>query len=176
MLIKAYGLYWNPEIVNWGSRGAGNAGDLNGKIKTDTGHSIIDFWGAKGIYVLHHEFRPIYVGKAFGTLMGPRLRAHLTDRLAGRWDMFSWFSISAPRITKGDVSQPGRRTHAPETVTNTLEALAILIADPALNRKRESLDGAYEAEQHGQPNPRSIRSYLEDILARFPQVESTRKQ
>lgn len=168
MLIKAYGLYWNPEIINWGSRGRGNEGELPGRIREDRRAYQINFWAAKGIYVLHHEFKPIYVGKAFGTLMGPRLRDHLTDRLAGRWDMFSWFSVSAPRITQGDVSQPGGRHLNPETITNTLEALAILIADPALNRKRESLDGAYEAEQLERPNPRTLRSYLEEIIERLP--------
>lgn len=167
MLIKSYGLYWNPDIVNWGSPGAGNAGELKGKVK-DNGSHTIDFWKAKGIYVLHNEFRPIYVGKAFGTLLGPRLRNHLTDRLAGRWDMFSWFSVSAPRFTTKDVSKPGKRQVSPETVTNTLEALAILIADPALNRKRETLDGAYEAEQLAQPHPKSIRNYLDEILSRLP--------
>lgn len=168
MLIKSYGLYWNPEIVYWGAPGAGNAGELKGKIK-DGGTYAIDFWKAKGIYVLHNEFHPIYVGKAFGTMLGPRLRNHLADRLAGRWDMFSWFSISAPRFSKGDVSQPGTRILSPETITDTLEALAILIADPALNRKRETLAGAYEVEQLAQPHPKSIRAYLEEILTRLPE-------
>lgn len=90
----------------------------------------------------------------------------MSDRFAGRWDMFSWFSISNPRITKRDVAIPGQRQLGPSIVTSTLEALAILIADPALNRKREALDGAYEAVQPQGAKPKTIRSYLEELLDR----------
>lgn len=168
MLIKAYGLYWNPGIVNWGGRGRGNGASLDGKIQDNNRDIEINFWNAKGIYVLHNEFKAIYVGKAYGTSIGYRLRDHLTDRLSGRWDMFSWFSVSSPRLVQRDVSQPGTRQLSPETVIDTIEALGILIADPALNRKRETLRDAYEAIQSAQAHPRTIRSYLEDILARLP--------
>ena len=70
-----------------GKRGAGNKGTLIGKIKPSNKH--IDFWEARGVYVLHDNFKAIYVGKAFGTSLGKRVRDHLSDRLAGRWDMFS---------------------------------------------------------------------------------------
>jgi hypothetical protein len=52
-----------------------------------------------------------------------------------------------------------------------LEALAILIADPALNRRRERLPGAFQAEQAKNPHPKTIRRYLEDILKALPTVE-----
>ncbi len=141
---------------------------LNGRIKRQDQDHTINFWEARGIYVLHSEFRPLYVGKAFGTSIGHRVRSHLSDRLAGRWDMFSWFSVSAPRFTQHDVSTPGTRQLGAEIITDTLEALAIVIADPALNRRREALRDAYESEQIEQANPRTIRNYLEDILARLP--------
>ncbi|WP_075989703.1 GIY-YIG nuclease family protein [Vibrio fluvialis] len=165
MLIKAYGTYWNPEMVEWGSRGAGQGGKLVGTVKFDSKtKKEIDFWDAKGIYVLHSEYKTIYVGKAFGTSIGKRLRDHLTDRLAGRWDMFSWYSVSAPKKVEGGVTKPGKRQIGPETYIDTFEALAILISDPPLNRKRESLKSAYEVSQKEQPNPRTLRSYLEEIL------------
>lgn len=124
----------------------------------------IDFWEARGIYVLHDNFKAIYVGKAFGSSIGERLRDHLSDRLAGRWDMFSWFSISAIRKTQRDVSQPAQRQVKPETVVDTMEALAILVANPTLNRKREALPKAVGAEQVDSPNPQTIRHYLQEIL------------
>lgn len=165
MLIKAYGTYWNPEMVEWGSRGAGQGGKLVGTVKFDSKtKKEIDFWDAKGIYVLHSEYKTIYVGKAFGTSIGKRLRDHLTDRLAGRWDMFSWYSVSAPKKVEGGVTKPSKRQIGPETYIDTFEALAILISDPPLNRKRESLKSAYEVSQKEQPNPRTLRSYLEEIL------------
>ena len=145
----------------------GNQGKLEGNIKKDNKTYLINFWEAKGIYVLHSDFRAIYVGKAFGTSIGKRLRDHLTDRLAGRWDMFSGYSVSSPRTTQLDVAQPGQRQVNPDTVVSTLEALAILVADPSLNRKRESLQDAFEAFQPDNANPRMIRSYLEEILEKL---------
>jgi len=167
MLIKSYGLYWNPDLVDWGSVGAGNSGDLAGVIKRKSKKHIINFWEAKGIYVLHADFKAVYVGKAFQTSIGKRLRDHLSDRFAGRWDMFSWFSISNPRITQANVATPGQRQLGPDTITSTLEALAILVADPPLNRKRESLNEAYEAVQPKGAKPKTIRSYLEDLLKKI---------
>ena len=164
-LIKCYGEFWNPDLVDWGKKGSGNKGSLVGKIKPTNLH--IDFWEGRGIYVLHDNFKAIYVGKAFGTSLGNRLRDHLSDRLAGRWDMFSWFSTSAVRTTQKDVSRPAQRQIKPETIVNTMEALAILIADPALNRKREALPNAYEAEQVSSPTPQTIRHYLHQILSKL---------
>lgn len=109
MLIKSFGLYWNPDIVDWGAVGAGNRGDLAGVITRKKEKHRINFWEAKGIYVLHADFKAVYVGKALRTSIGARLRDHLADRFAGRWDMFSWFSISNPRITKRDVACPSGR-------------------------------------------------------------------
>ena len=164
MLIKAYGTFWNPEMVDWGSRGSGNSGKLLGSIKQNKVKKEYDFWDAKGIYVLHKDFKAIYVGKAFGTSIGKRTRDHLTDRLAGRWDMFSWYSVSAPRQQDMKVTIPGKRTINPETYIDTFEALAILISDPPLNRKRETFKGAFEVIQKEQANPRTLTSYLEEIL------------
>jgi len=164
MFIKSYGQMWNPDIVNWNGTGTGK---LIGNIKRDKSWIGIDFWNAKGIYVLHSDFKSIYVGKAFSTSIGKRLQDHLADRLAGRWDMFSWYSVSGPRITRRDVSQPGQRLVKPEIITDTLEALAILIADPALNRKREKLKHAYEAFQPENATPMTIRTYLEKILGKL---------
>lgn len=164
MLIRAYGLLWNPDTVEWGSKGAGNRGKLEGRVRHKGKAHTIDFWDAQGLYVLHADFKTVYVGKAGSNRMGPRLREHLTDRFAGRWDMFSWFGLSTVAMGDKRVRDPGKRSVRPETITDTLEALAILIADPALNRKREKLPAALQAEQVRNPHPRTIRRYLEDIL------------
>jgi hypothetical protein len=128
----------------------------------------MDFWLAQGIYVLHSEFRPVSVGKAFGTRLGPRLRAHLTDHLQGRWDMFSWYTLSTLNKLTGTLRDPGARKLKPDTVNDTLEALAILISNPPLNRREESIPNAVEAEQ-ASSSVRSIREYLEEILERLPE-------
>lgn len=167
MLIKAYGQFWNPDIIDWGRPGAGGQGHLPGETtnKKNGNKYNIDYWKARGIYILHSEFNTVYVGQAFDTKLGPRLRNHLTDRFMGRWDMFSWFSVSSPRFTTLDVSDgSSKRPLHTRTIVNTLEALGILVADPALNRKRERFQNAYEAFQPKDGNIKSIRSYLENIL------------
>jgi hypothetical protein len=95
MLIRAYGQYWNPDIVDWGKQGPGNKGQLLGSGKWGATTIDIDVWDQHGIYVLHDEFRCVYVGQTSGQFLGKRLRDHLTDRFAGRWDMFSWFGIDS---------------------------------------------------------------------------------
>ena len=166
MLIRAYGHYWNPDIVEWGQRGPGGQGQLLGKVRVNGTNHEIDFWNAFGIYVLHDDFRAIYVGKAASTRLGPRIRNHLSDRFAGRWDMFSWFSLSKVNVTSRGVAEPGIRQLTKETVNDTLEAISILIADPPLNRKRETIPSAREARQVKSPHPKTIRTYLEAILKR----------
>ncbi|REL23924.1 hypothetical protein DYD21_20695 [Rhodohalobacter sp. SW132] len=168
MLIRAYGSFWNPDIVDWGTVGAGNKGSLVGKVKIKKSTHKIDFWDAVAIYVLHDQFKTVYIGKAYGSRLGPRLRDHLTDRFAGRWDMFSWFTLSTVNTVNPGLRAPGTRQVNPETILNTLEALSIAITDPALNRKRESIPKAIEAIQVGD-SPKAIRSYLEEILEKIDQ-------
>lgn len=165
MLIKAYGQFWNPDIIDWGRPGRGGQGHLIGETKKQQKKHKIDYWNARGIYVLHADFKTVYVGQAFDTKLGPRLRNHLTDRFMGRWDMFSWFSVSGPRFSSLDVSDgDSQRQFGSAAVVDTLEALGILIADPALNRKREKLQQAYEAVQPVGKSIKTVRTYLESIL------------
>ncbi|MCF2904917.1 GIY-YIG nuclease family protein [Octadecabacter sp. CECT 8868] len=170
-LIKLYGEFWNPDIIDWGARGAGNAAQFLGEVKKDKKKYKANFFGAQGIYILFDSFKPVYVGKAFSTSIGKRVRDHMSDRHAGRWDMFSWYSTCTFKITDSTLRNAGTRQLRPETVVNTLEALAILIADPALNRKRESLPNAMEVFQQDNPNPVTVRHYLETILSRLPDDE-----
>ena len=163
-LIKVYGELWNPDIVDWGSKGPGNKGKLSGEIKIDGNKRSLNCWDTEGVYVLYDNYKAIYVGKAFKTTIGKRLRDHLSDRLAGRWDMFSFYSTSSYRKTTNDLKSASTAKLSPETIINTLEAMAILIADPALNRKRETLTDALQVQQSSSPHPHTIRHYLEQIL------------
>ena len=86
--------------------------------------------------------------------------------------MFSWFSMSRPRLTQKDVSAPGTRQIEPKTVIDTMEALGILIADPALNRKREKLKDAYEAIQKEAATPQTIRNYLQEITKKLDKAKN----
>lgn len=166
-LIRQFGEFWNPDMVSWGKKGPGNGGKLIGEVKGDNGWVNINFWEARGVYVLYDNFTITYVGKAIDQPLGKRLRDHLSDRLAGRWDMFSWYSLSSIRWAQNDVRVPGTRQISPDTMINTLEALCIAIAEPRLNRRKEALPGALEATQVGSEHPQSVRHYLERILAKL---------
>ena len=116
MLIKAYGEFWNPFATDWKSK------ELLGKGLPKNYRHEINFWEAKGIYVLLREFRPVYVGKSWADRIGPRLYEHLADKFAGRWDMFSWYSVSKPNKTTKDVNSPKNRPVPLRTAIATLES------------------------------------------------------
>ena len=84
--IKAFGIYWNRDLVHWKSSpdllGAQLEGALDVNFKTQV-----------GIYLLHDARETIYIGQAIQQPLGVRLKQHTTDRLSGRWDRFSWFGF-----------------------------------------------------------------------------------
>lgn len=90
----------NPDAVDWRGR------DLEGSWRDDGLMRENNPGSAKGIYVLHHEFNPIYAGEALADSsgIGKRLADHLTDRLVARWDMFSWDSLSKTNKTSPAVA------------------------------------------------------------------------
>ena len=160
-LIHFYGELWNPDIIDWGTRGAGNKGEMRGKFKRDKKTSEVNFWEQRGIYALYLDFQLVYVGQVFDGPLGKRLRDHLTDRFGGRWDMFSWFGAST--VKQKTCQIPGQRQLRPQTVINTLEAVLISTANPPLNRKRNSIPGALKVDQPESKVPHTIRNYLETL-------------
>lgn len=64
-----------------------------------------------------------------------RLKDHLTDDLAGRWDMFSWFGTRQV-IAQGKLKAPKASASTTfDTALNHLEAILIHVAEPPLNRQ-----------------------------------------
>lgn len=171
MLIRAYGQFWNPDIVDWGKQGPGNKGQLLGKGKVGGNTVIVDIWDQHGVYVLHDEFRAVYVGQTCGQFLGKRLRDHLVDRFAGRWDMFSWYGIDTVKVD-GRLRRAGARIVQPDEMIRTIEALAILIADPPLNRKRETLKKAILIEQAKSPHPYTVRRYLQNLTEGLEEIRT----
>ncbi len=93
-MIKSYGVYWAVEHVDWGI--AKRGGQLLGAEKRDDEENAVDFRYQRGIYALYYDFDLVYVGQAEkgGRLFG-RLKVHLSDHLAERWNRFSWFGTRA---------------------------------------------------------------------------------
>src|SRR5579859_3028712 len=91
VLIRCFGEYWSPDRVDWGRRGPGGKGQLLGEYGPSRKRREVDVWSQRGVYILHDAWEVVYVGKADGTPLGSRLKSHLSDRHAGRWDRFSWY-------------------------------------------------------------------------------------
>lgn len=182
-LIHLYGEFWNPDAVAWGapgrrSGGGGNKGTLMGELKLARGASAtLDFRDACGVYALYDNFRLVYVGQAFQGArgcLGKRLRDHLADCFAWRWDKFSWYSTSS--IRDRSVRAAGARRIAPDTVVDTLEAFAIAIASPPLNRRNDGLPGARPVEPAKSRHPHTVRHCLETILKQLEKPAPTAKR
>lgn len=100
MLVGAYGLFWDRELVAWTSRGwrlLGRRGFNAGTVR------VADFRPGRGVYVLYSNTGIYYVGLASGRGgIGGRLHDHLTDEHAERWTRFSWFAFDSPEETSVD--------------------------------------------------------------------------
>ncbi|MCY3590318.1 MAG: hypothetical protein OXH32_01610 [Acidobacteria bacterium] len=150
-LIQNYGLFWDRDKVDWGKNKATLLGRL--KVRDDA----VDFRGQLGIYALYdREFRLLYVGQAGSgnNTLFSRLKYHGTLHagtrgLASRWRYFSWFGLL--RVLKGsqELAEPPK-THQTKRadILDALEAVAIEIADPDLNRQGGRLRAIEEYLQY----------------------------
>jgi hypothetical protein len=162
-LIAAYGEWWDPHEVDWGSVGAGNKGRLLGaeKGKRDP---VIDVWHQVGIYVLFADWSVVYVGQTGKQPLGRRLKQHRADDVAGRWDRFSWFGVR-PINADGSLRATkalSMRQLAGNDVIETLEAVLIRVTAPSLNYRRERVPDAKVLIQVAPP-ARDMRAQLADI-------------
>lgn len=156
--LGAFGMYWKRESVNWESTTPALWGIQN------PGASQVNFADQIGVYLLHDRDRVIYVGRAMDNILGSRLRAHINDRLGGRWDRFSWFGLKS-------VNEHGHLVEAKipwgqPIVIETFEALLIESLEPLLNRRRGDKFSAVEFLQADDPEIKQgkQRKLLEEIM------------
>ena len=85
--VLRYGVFWRHDYVFWQS-------PARQRIlgKESVGAKPVEVRDIGGIYILYDNEKPIYVGKSENIVR--RLSEHNSDRLAGRWNRFSWFEIS----------------------------------------------------------------------------------
>jgi len=128
-LINAFGMYWKRDAVLWSA---------TPKIlgQQQLGASPVDFFGQRGVYLLHDAGRVMYVGRTTDQPLGKRLHQHTADRLNGRWDRFSWFGVYS--VTQdGRLQQTnGSASFSLDNLITTMEALLIEGLEPPQNRKR----------------------------------------
>ena len=147
-VLRAFGMFWRRDVVVW----TGGKQRLFGR--QGAGASDVDFAQQVGVYLLHDRERVIYVGRAADTLFA-RLKAHTLDRLAGRWDRFSWFGLKGVGES-GALSEPVA-AWTPAIVIETMEALLIESLEPSLNRKRGDNFAAVEYVQVADPQVENAR-------------------
>ena len=140
MLIHAYGLFWRRDEVPWSpGRGRSAATEVNpfsmlghvGEIKPKL--KIIDVRPMHGVYLLHNNYGPYYVGLAKGQGgLGSRLRDHTKDQHKDKWDAFSWFAFDrvlqkrlATGLTRTKAS-PLSKSVLPAKLIEDVEAMLIL--------------------------------------------------
>lgn len=130
--VKAYGLYWDRNLVDWSPTNGALWGQQNEKS------SPVNFADQDGIYLLHKGSEIAYVGQT-RTVRGQsglygRLRYHHSDRRkSDRWDAFSWFGFK-PVDEKGElVTAPDGGNLA--DVIDVIEAVFIESFMPRLNMR-----------------------------------------
>ena len=134
-LIKTYGLRWHASRVQWSGRNE-DVG-LWGVPAKQRRSEPTNFADQIAIYVLYDGEIPIYVGQSGAgnnKLMG-RLKHHRADRLADRWDRFSWFGLCGVR-SNGAISPQAtvKQMRTPE-ILNQIEAVIVEAVEPRLNRQ-----------------------------------------
>lgn len=95
--IRAYGLHWLRGEVEWGAGSAslaGRIGERRPKLR------VANFWTQTGIYVLHDDYGPYYVGLVRDQHLGVRLAQHTKDTHRDSWDRFSWFGFNRVLTTQ----------------------------------------------------------------------------
>lgn len=94
-LIQSYGLFWRRDEIDWNpGKGKRYGFRLYGRCGANRGHiQVADFRYQQGIYILYGDYGPYYVGLTRKKGIGRRLKDHLTDGHANRWDRFSWFGF-----------------------------------------------------------------------------------
>jgi hypothetical protein len=127
-LINAFGMFWARQRVLW---------TAPAKIlgQQQPGSKPVDFAGEKGVYLLHDGREVVYVGRTTEQPLGIRLRQHVSDRLNGRWDRFSWFGVY-PVADSGALDTGSIGTYDLTMLIVTMEALLIEGLEPPQNRKR----------------------------------------
>lgn len=127
-LINAFGMYWARNSVLWTSTPR-----ILGQQQT--GSTAVDFCGQKGVYLLHDGRTVVYVGRTTDQPLGIRLRQHISDRLNGRWDRFSWFGVYSVD-DKGGLNTGASVVYDISMLIVTMEALLIEGLEPPQNRRR----------------------------------------
>lgn len=156
-IISSFGMFWRREIIDWNSQPRILGVQQPGAIP-------VDFSRQLGIYLLYDSRGVVYVGRSTERPLGRRLYEHTFDRLATRWDRFSWFGLRPVRENGELGNSP---LHLPSnSIIPALEAVLIEALEPRQNRKRgDDLTAAeYMQQADSVLEKKRLRSTLEYLL------------
>ena len=166
ILIKTYGEFWDPDLVNWN-----NTWRLLGRPSAKSKKAAVNVYEERGVYVLYKEYEPVYVGKADSQSIGYRLQLHRQSHSKGpRWDQFSWFGICG--LTPKNRVRSIKTAFHPKTdeLIATLEALLIVAIEPRLNRRKERFKNALRLYQAANDKPLEIEDRLISIESKLAEL------
>jgi hypothetical protein len=132
-IFHAYGLFWRLDEVNWApGKGKRNEFRLLGRSgKNLPKLQVADFRQCRGIYILYGNYGPYYAGLTHQRTLGQRLKEHLSNKHAGQWDRFSWFSFQRVLTSRDEDGMqrfgemPTVRSSDPKKAMKDIEALLI---------------------------------------------------
>lgn len=129
-LVPSYGMYWMRDAINWES-----TPKLLGV--ESTGALPIDLSEMRGIYMLYDGREVIYVGQAIDRPIIKRLLEHTKNRLATRWNRFSWFGLDSIHPDNGKIIKQSEEFASDlHSLANVLEGLLIEGLEPRQNRRQ----------------------------------------
>lgn len=156
-IISSFGMFWRRDSVQWLA-----SPKLLGVQQL--GATPVNFNAQLGIYLLYDGREVIYIGRTTDRPLGRRLYEHTLDRLAARWDRFSWFGL----LPVSDTGQLGPlpKSYESAVIIPALEAILIEALEPRQNRKRGDDLSAVEFMQLEDPEvkKRRVRASLEAVL------------
>lgn len=152
MKITSFGLFWRESEIDWNPcQGYRDSFRLLSRKGANLGAiQITDFRFQQGIYILYDEYGPSYVGLTRSQGLGKRLKDHLDDHLAAKWNRFSWFGfrpIGQANSNNGilELDQPPEDlTDDTNTTIGDLEALLIRAIGPKRNTAYPAFRGGDE--------------------------------
>lgn len=156
-IISSFGMFWRRESVQWIA-----SPKLLGVQQL--GATPVNFNAQLGIYLLYDGREVIYIGRTTDRPLGRRLYEHTLDRLAARWDRFSWFGL-LPVSDTGQL-QALPKSYESAMIIPALEAILIEALEPRQNRKRGDDLSAAEFMQLEDPDikKKRVRASLEAAL------------
>ncbi|PKR59708.1 hypothetical protein [Thalassospira lohafexi] len=155
MKVTSFGQFWRLDEIDWSpGKGYRNSFRFLGRVGANRGKiRICDFRNQQGIYILFDNYGPTYVGLTRQQGLGKRLKDHLSDHLANKWDRFSWYGfrpIGCPDPSTGilTLDEPvDSLSDDTYTTIGDLEALLIRAIGPRRNSAYPSFQDAEEWTQ-----------------------------